>query len=165
MTQLVYAATDFLLNQPSVTSLVGENDIGFWIFANTPYATIENTGKAMVVLTVTNGWGANEHNTARFPTLNVDIWADPTRHPDRSVAEQDADVKVEEVYKAIDKFFHLVNASLPGGASVMWGTPEQIATRTGVRINSSSRVNEPEISPALNDDGALIARIRYNVSI
>lgn len=166
MTQLVYAARNWLAQQPSVTSLLGVDELGDpMIYANRPEATIENTGSAMVVLTVEGGWGSNQHNDARFPVLTVDIWADPTRNPDKSVKRQDADLKVEAVYKAIDKFLHLTHASTPGGGSVIWGTEEQVENKTGVRIISSVRDNEPDIRPAIDDQGALIGIVRYNISI
>lgn len=135
------------------------------IYANRPEATIENTGSVMIVLTVESGWGANQHNTARFPTLIVDIWADPTRNPDKSVRRQDADLKLEAVYKAIDSFLHLVHAASPGGGSVIWGTESEVENRTGLRIISSSRDNEPDIRSAIDDQGALIGTVRYSVSI
>lgn len=166
MTKLVYAARNFLVQQPSVTSLVGVDDLGDpMIYANQPEATIENTQTSMIVLTSPGGWGANDHNTARFPILYVDIWSDPTRNSDLSVRRKDADLKLEKVYEAVDKFFHRVSNSEPGGLSVMWGTAEELETRTGLRIISSTRQGEPDISPAFDNEGALVGRIRYNVSI
>jgi len=166
MTKLVYAARNFLVQQSSVTDLLGIDDLGDpMIYANQPEATIENTGTSMIVITSTTGWGANAHNTARFPTLFVDIWSDPTRNPDNSVKRKDADLKLEKVYEAVDKFLHRVSNSEPGGRSVMWGTATELANRTGLRIISSVRKGEPEINPAFNDEGALIGRIRYDVTI
>lgn len=166
MTQLAYAVRNMLVQHPSVTSLLGIDELGDpMIYANQPEATVENTGKCLVVVRTDGGWGANDHNTARFPTLAVDIWADPTRNPDRSVQKQDASLKAEAVYKAIDKLLHLVNASLPGGGSVFWGTEAQILAKTGLRITSSSRNNEPDERPAFDDQGAVIWQVRYNVSI
>lgn len=165
MSKLVYAAVNYLLQKSDVTSLLGSDDLGPWLFANQPEATIENTGDVMVVITSTNGWGANDHNTARFPVLTIDIWADPTRNPDRSVKRKDADLKIEAVFLAIDKYLHLTNKSVPGGASVMWGTATEIANRTGQRIIESSRQNEPELSPAFDDEGALMGRFSYNAQI
>lgn len=166
MTKLVYAAVNFLVQHPSVTSLVGVDDLGDpMIYANRPEATIENTQTSMIVITSDSGWGANDHNTARFPILYVDIWSDPTRNPDNSVRRKDADLKIEDVYEAVDKLLHRVNNSEPGGKSIMWGTEEELEARTGVRIISSTRQNEPDIRPAFDDEGALIGRIRYDVSI
>lgn len=166
MTQLSLAARNFLVQQPSVTSLLGVDDLGdFMIYDSRPEATIENTGKSMIVISTENGWGANNHNTARFPTLVVDIWTDPTRNSDNSVKRQDAILKAEAVYLAVDKFLHLVDASVPGGGAVFWGTATQVAQKTGVRITSSVRTNEPDYRPAIDDQGAVVATIRYDVSI
>ena len=166
MTQLVYAVANYLASQPSVTELVGVDDLGDpMIYANRPEATIENTQTSMIVVTSTEGWGANDHNTARFPVLVIDIWSDPTRNDNLTVRQKDADLKIEAVYKAVDKFLHRVHNSEPGGVSVMWGTQEQISTRTGLRIISSSRQNEPDLRPAFNDEGAMMGSIRYHVTI
>lgn len=166
MTKLAYAARNFLAQQSSVTSLVGtDTQVGEWLFVNVPEATVENSSTCLVVIYTEDGWGANQHNTARFPTLVIDIWADPTRNPDRSVRWRDADLKAEAVYLAIDKHLHRVSNSEPGGASVIWGTAEEIANKTGVRIISSSRVNEPSSRPAFDDQGAVIWTVRYDVSI
>src|SRR5690606_35499722 len=121
--------------------------------------------KAMVVIFTDGGWGANNQNTARFPRLFVDIWANPTRNPDKSVQMKDADLKIESVYLAIDKYLHLVDTSLPNGLSVMWGTATEISNRTGVRIINSSRQGEPVLSPAFGDEGALMGRVEYHVQI
>lgn len=165
MTQLAYAAVNYLLQQADVTSLVGSDELGPWIHANRPEALVENSETVLVVISVENGWGANQHNTARFPTLVVDIWADPTRNAGMDVARYDAELKAEAVYKAIDKHFHRVDNSVPGGGGVYWGTATQIADKTGVRINSSSRENEPNYLPAFDGGGACVATVRYNVSI
>lgn len=165
MSKLAYAARNLLVQKSSVTALLGSDELGPWIFVNQPEATIENTGEVMVVIYTEGGWGANDHNTARFPVLIVDIWADPTRHSDNSVRRKDADLKIEEVYLAIDKFLHLVNKSQPGGSAVVWGTASEIANKTGVRIVESARQNEPSLSPAFDNEGALMGRVRYNVQI
>jgi hypothetical protein len=166
MTKLALAARNLLVQQPTVTSLVGVDDLGDpMIYMNRPEATIENTGTSMIVLYTEDGWGANNHNTARFPTLVVDIWSDPTRNPDKSIKWQDAGLKAEAVYLAVDKFLHLVDASVPGGGAVFWGTPTEVAQKTGVRVVSSSRTNEPSGRPAFDDQGAVLWTVRYDVSI
>jgi len=166
MTQLAYAARNLLAQFPSVTSLLGVDELDDpMLYPNRPEATVENTGKCLVVIRVDGGWGANQHNTARFPTLVVDIWADPTRNSDGSVQMQDASLKAEAVFKAIDKILHQVNNSLPGGGAIYWGTLTQITNKTGVRITSSSRTNDPDERPAFDDQGAVIWQVRYNVSI
>lgn len=166
MTALAVAARNYLAQQSDVTSLLGSDAIfPSWIFVDTPEVNIESTSKAMLVVSVVDGWaGSNDHNTARFPRLLIDIWVDPTRNPDKSVREKDASVRAEAIYKAIDKHLHVVHASLPGGASIVWGTPMQILDKTGVRIVSSKRDAEPSYSPAFDDQGAVLATVRYNVT-
>jgi hypothetical protein len=166
MTKLVYAVRNMLVQHTEVTSLLGIDDLDDpMIYAYSPEATIENTGKSMIVINVESGWGANDHNTARFPTLVIDIWSDPTRNADLSVQKKDASLKAEAVYEAIDKLLHLVDKSVPGGGAVYWGTATEIANKTGIRINSSARQNEPMERPAFDNQGAVVWTVRYDVSI
>jgi len=157
MTLLAYAARKFLAQQSDVTSLLGVDELGDpMIYVNHPGATIENTQNSMIVLTVFDGWGANNHNDARFPVLTVDIWSDPTRNSDGSVRRKDADLKIEAVYKAVDRHLHQVSNSLPNGDYIFWDDE---------RIISSSRQNEPSLRPAFDDEGAMMGTINYNVTI
>lgn len=165
MTRLAYAARNFLLTQPSVTELVGADANGPWIFSNRPEATVENSETSLIVVSSTGGWGANQHNEGHFPTLIVDIWSDPSRGAMNAVVSQDAEDKAEAVYLALDKFFHMVDNSAEDGGSVFWGTAEQITNKTGLRIISSTRVGEPDYRPAIDDQGGVVATIRYDVSI
>lgn len=164
---LSLAARNYLASQPSVTSLVGSDSTwGPWIFEDRPRLIVENTGKCLIVVTKDGSWAsANDYNTARFPRLIIDIWADPTRNADGSLRKEDAKAKIEAVYKAVDKCLHLVNKSLPGGISVMWGTSAQVANRTGIRIDASTRSGEPEYSPTFGNEGGYMGRVVYNVSI
>ena len=167
MTSLALAARNYLAEKSDLTALLGSNGLfPTWIFVDSPEENIETTGKAMVVISVLDGWaGANEHNTARFPRLTVDIWVDPTRNPDGSVRKKDAKIRAEAIYKVIDKYLHLVSKSLPDGSSIFWGTPAQIADKTGTRVVSSVRDGEPSYSPAFDDQGAYMATLRYNVTV
>lgn len=166
MSKLAYAVQNFLLQHSAVTDLLLVDSLGDpAIYVNSPEATIENTGKSMVVINTETGWGANPHNTARFPTIVIDIWSDPTRNPDKSVKRKDADLKAEDIYLAVDKLLHLVDASIPGGGAVYWGTPSQVEQKTGVRVISSSRQNEPSERPAFDNQGAVVWTVRYDVSI
>lgn len=166
MSTLTYAARNFLVQFPEITQLLAVDSLGDpMIYPNRPESTVENTQKCMIVITSTEGWGSNDHNTARFPILVVDIWADPTRNPDMSVKMKDSDLKIEAVYAAVDRRLHRVDGGQPGGGSIFWGTPSEIAAKTGVRIISSKRQNEPDIQPAFDSEGALMGRVRYYVTI
>lgn len=173
MTSLTKAARNFLAQKLSVTTLLGDGSVDdadadwdTWIFMDSPEINIEGTGKAMIVLSVEGGWaGANIHNTARFPQLYVDVWVDPTRNLDGSVAIKDAKMRVEEILNAVDDFLHMVNNSTPDGKFVFWGTSSEIANRTGKLIISSVRNGEPTYRQAFDDQGAWMGTVRYNIEI
>lgn len=167
MTALSLAARNYLAAQPDVIALLGgDTTWSTWIFEDSPRVLVENSGSVMIVVSEDGGWaGANEYNTARFPRLLIDIWADPTRNPDGSVRKKDAKKKIDAVYKAVDKCLHLVHKSLPGGLSIQWGTAEQMAERTGLRIDGSVRSGEPSYDPTFDNEGGYMARVVYNVSI
>ena len=167
MTSLALAARNFLAQQSSVTSLLGSDPLwSTWIFTDSPQALVENSGTCLIVISEEGGWaGANDYNTARFPRLQLDIWADPTRNPDGSVQKLDAKLKIEAVYKSVDKYLHLVDNSLPGGVFHRWGTAAQIAGGTAHRIISSKRSGEPNYSPTFDNKGGQMARLYYNVEV
>lgn len=167
MTAVSLAARNYLAQKVNVTSLLGSSDLwSTWIFDSKPEELVEQTGKALVVLSVTDGWaGANDHNTASFPRLTVDIWVDPTRNVDGSVKQKDAEIKAEKIYKMIDTYLHMVHPSTPAGLSIYWGTATEIANRTGVRVISSKREAEPIYRPAFDAEGACVATVRYNLTV
>lgn len=167
MTTLAYAARNFLAQQSSVTSLLGDDALwDTWIFVDAPQALVEKSQTCLIVITEENGWAnANDYNTARFPRLQLDIWADPTRNADGSVQKKDAKLKIEAVYNAVDKYLHLVDNSLPSGAFHKWGTAAQIANGTAKRIVSSKRSGEPSYSATFDNTGGYMARLYYNVEV
>lgn len=168
MSVLAHAAQNMLAQKSSVTSLLGSNAIwSTWIFVDSPNAMVENTQSCLVVISQNGSWAnANDHNTARFPQLIVDVWADPTRNSDGSVKKPDAKNKVVRVFDQIDKYLHLVNKSNPDGSSIVWGTASEIANKTGVRISDSVRASgDIEFSPTFDNKGGWMGRMYYNISV
>lgn len=168
MSDLTLAARNYLAQQPSVTSLLGSDTLwDTWIFADEPYALVENSQSVLIVITQEGGWASpNMHNTMQFPRLLIDIWADPTRNPaTNAVRVKDAKIKINAVYNAVDKFLHTVNLDVPGGGSIYWGTATQIFEKTGSRIQGSQRLGEPEFSPVMDGNGAYMGRVIYGVTI
>lgn len=146
MTNLALATRNMLAQQPSVRGLgvLGRSTkwSDGWIFADKPFVVIENTGRALIVITQAGSWQtSNPHNTMKFPRIRVDVWADPDRNPDKTPKEYDADDKIQEVFKHIDSFLHTVNLDEPGGKTRIWGTASEVATKSGVTILSSQRLD------------------------
>lgn len=168
MSDLALDTRNFLAGDAQLTALLG-SDLTWttWMFTEVPYVLIENSSSALVVITQSGGWAApNAHNTMSFPRLVVDIWADPTRsRPSNAVQIQDAKQKINTIHKAIFKNLHTVSKQNSVGGSIIWGTPAQIADKSGTRIQGSQLLGEPEFSPVGDGSGAFMGRIYYGVTI
>ena len=167
MTVLSLAARNFLVQDTGLTGLLAESPtLGPWIFDSEPVgARFEQNSKCLIVISEENTWTSpNEHNTLRFPRLFVDIWADPDRNPDKSVRISNAKTKIGAIQAFIDKHMHLVDPGTPQGMPFIWGTPDQIANKTGVVIVASERRDGPEFSPIANAQGAWMGRLTYGIT-
>lgn len=117
---LVSSARDKLLTALTaaglVGSVVGKDTTGVWasgwVFSDSgnnlaPSRDPLGTGKVAVVLSSRTSWSSNMHNTARFPVLQVLVYADPTRQAGSvSRAAEDADLKAKAVARVVRKTFH-----------------------------------------------------------
>lgn len=167
MAQLAYDVRNYLAQQKDLTDLLASSpNWGTWIYADKPLGKIENTGKALVVISE-NGSSdsSNSHNTLAFPRLYVDVWADPTRNPDGSVRQQDADIKIGKIHKLLSKYLHLVDNGTRQGMPICWGNQAQMLTYTGSLINSSQRDGEPTYYDVADGNGARMGSVTYSVSV
>lgn len=177
MSALSLAATRLLLQDDAVLALVGNSDddgLGPWIADQTPFFLIENSQRVGVVINEADEWDApNPHNSQQFPRLQVDIWADPTRNWDNSVARYDADDKIDAVQRLIEVHFHTKNLDVPSDAPEwwgavgyprVWGNAEQIAHRSGITIFGSERQVGTLTSPIADVEGGRMRRLRYGVN-
>lgn len=167
MTPLTLAMRNELARDPEMRALLGSSPKwDTWIFVDQPEVKIENTQKCLIVLDVYEPWASqNLHNTMEFPTVIVDVWADPTRNPDNSVKVDDAELKIDRINKVLKKHFHTANLSRPGGGFLQWGTQEQIDSGTGVWVNGSHTLDGPRYSEVANVPGVSVASYRFAVNL
>lgn len=168
MTTLSLGARNMLIQDAPLTALLGKSaSWTSWIFDQKPVnVKVEGTSRCLVVINEGRPWTSpNGHNTMRFPTLVVDIWADPTRNADKSVKFWDSTTKIETIQKELDRLLHLIDPSTPDGMPRMWGTAAQVAARTGVVIAECKRASGPEITPIRDSDGSLMGKLTYNVNL
>ena len=168
MTSLSLAARNYLAQDPELRALLGRSQSwDTWIFDTKPVGVrIENTSRCMIVINEDGTWAArNEHNTLRFPRLQVDIWADPTRNSDGSVQVYDASDKIERIAKVLDKHLHLTDPGTSMGMPYIWGTAEEISSKTGVVIAGSHHREGPSLSDVRDTDGTLMGRLVYGVNV
>lgn len=99
-----------------IGTLIGKDATGDpfsdgWIFAGAdqegrPYRDPAATGKCAVVLTEAAPWGTNAHNTARMPSLQVQIYCDPSRDANGNIAARDERLKCRKIAKTVHRCFH-----------------------------------------------------------
>ena len=166
MTSLSLAARNLLAHQPEVTALLPSSaSWDTWIASEEPVGmAIENTSKCMIVISEGAPWTSpNEHNTLRFPTLLVDIWADPSRNPDKSVKRQDAKDKIVKISTQVNRHMHRVDSGSAAGGMIFWGSAVEIAAKMGVPIFSSVLARGPQFEPVQDSTGSWMGRYVYNI--
>lgn len=168
MTALSLAVQRTLARDTELTSLLAKSAIlGPWVFDEKPTgAKIERTQKCLIVINEGPQWTSpNTHNTLKFPTLLVDIWADPTRNPDGSVQLEDAKAKIEAIQKQVDRVLNLIDSGTPAGGLWIFGTEAQVTSKTGVAVSESKRSSGPEYAEVTDSEGSWMGRLTYNVQL
>lgn len=154
----------YLQNSPIIQSMVLEPYIGVddawvngWIFDSDLQVRIENTQRCAIVISYGGGWSSPlDGNTAHFPIATVDIWADPTRKSDNSVAMDDAKYKCFAIHAAVYQALHLSeHQPLTGG---------QVIYFNQTRVTSSELLGEPALSWVTDGNGARMLRANYAIS-
>ena len=149
---LVAGCVRYLLDLPTVVATLGVTPSGTpWLFQHTLFVEVEGTSSTAAVIGYAGGWsGGNEHNTARFPRLSLDLWADPLRDPQKNVTEPgEVRRRLQRVFEVFDRTLHR-----PQGGVQWWGD---------VRTLSSSRLAEPAVYPVPDGNGLLRAQTFYAV--
>lgn len=100
---------------------------------------VDGTGLRAIVLRYGSGWAARDPiNTAEFPTLLVDFWADASRDPDGNMIIDDAISNALAMNRALKPHIH-------GLRDEWWGAG---GTSPGLRIISAHSWGEPIIETA-----------------
>jgi hypothetical protein len=150
MTDYVLAARRYLAAQAPVRAVLGSDALwDTWLFQMKLQATLEGSESVACVLSPGGNWTTpNEHNTARFPRLRVEFFADPTRDAARNVVTASTWAKLSAAYDAIDPYLHWM------GGEQMWGD---------VRVIGSKRLGELDYSPVQDGDGGGYAVVYYGL--
>lgn len=128
-----------------------------WIFKWEPRRSVEGTGLASVVVTKGRTWaGANAHNTLRFPSIQIEVYADQARDTAEAPAFRDAQSRAEDVWAVIDPVLHR-----PDGGSLLWGDGDGL-----LRVVSSKRSSgEPDLAAVPETDGVWRLLMSYAVEL
>ena len=168
MTTISLAATNLLAQDYTLSTLLGRSQsYPIWVCDEEPVnIKVEGTSRCLIVVNEEGTWTSpNEHNTMRFPRLQVDIWADPTRNEDKSVRFHDAKTKIMAIQEVVDSYFHMVDPSGPEGLPRFWGTLDEILSHTGVMVVGSHRLTGPEFFPIRDGDGGFMGRSTYGLNV
>ncbi len=125
------AATD------EVVEMVGASESWpVWVFQWRLREKVEGTGGRGVVLSRPRPWAIpNAWNTAEFPQLQVDVYADVTRDTDGRALKDDAEARALELSAVIRRVLHV-----PQGGQMSWGNDDGT-----VRVVSSVAGADPQI--------------------
>ena len=168
MTTLSLNVRNQLARRQSLTDLLGSSrSWSTWIFDQKPVGVkIEGTSRCMIVVNEFRPYTSpNPHNTMTFPQITIDIWADPTRNPDKSVKTWDADTKIEAIVKEVKAVMHTVDLGASNGSLIIWGTAPQVAQKTGSIIAGSTLRDGPDYSDVKDSEGSRMGRLLFDVNV
>jgi len=185
VSKLSLAARNMLVQTPEVQSLVSSGLIASdsewdngWVFDNyiIPRALDDKSYTTAVVVSERVWQDPNPHNTMKFPLLEVDIWAAPTRDSSGSIIERDADDLIEEVMAGIMPYFHAIDRGVPGrsgdphisymgspGEVRYWGTEDEILNHTGVPIFDSTHISTEDFRDVEGGNGVRYRSYRFGI--
>ncbi len=148
---LVAAAVRHLNTKPNITTLLGSSpNYKSFIFQWKSYEQWDGTGKAAIVLSQRPWEAPGQYHTRHHWRLQVEIFSDVSRKPDHNPAAQDATDKALSIFEVVDKEFHRVD----GGFYL-----------DTLRIHSSERLSEPDISDVPLSDYGVRALVSYGAII
>lgn len=168
MTKLSLAARNLLAQDTDLRALVGHDSVWTdgWIFDQTNQnVTVENSQTCMIVCNEVAPWTAsNNYSTQRFPTLRVDIWADPQRNANNSVYIDDTQDKIMAIFYILQKYFHTVDMTYGTGNMIYWGTEDEISSMTGVPIFGSQHMSGPSFQPIEDGNGGQMSSFSWGIN-
>lgn len=152
-----------LMAVPGVTDALGSSDgqefAGVWLFVRELQVVVEGSGSAAAVIREEGAWARpNGHNTARFPRLSLEIFADSSRDLSTGrVVRRDAEHRARAVWERFDPIFHRVT-----GFSEIWGST---ATDPGMRVWGSQLMSLPDIYDINDWEGGKRLQCHYGLSV
>lgn len=136
---------------------VGGPFAGGWLSQSTtnemaPATNPQGSGKASVVLAEREGWTTpNPHNTSRFPSLWLVVYADCSRDAGLLPTSFDGRDRAMRIFQALDPIFHDV-----ANRDHDWPL--------SFRVNSCVRLADPVMTDVLLGDYTVQLIARYGVS-
>lgn len=144
-TDVALAARRHLVSLPGVREVLGPASSTVetsWIFVRDLATIVEGTGLAAVVLSAAGGWARpNSHNSAQFPRLVVEVYADSSREANLEVTRPDAESRARYVWAVLERELHRTYAFVE-----VWGAvPDASPPDPGLRVWGSQALHVPEV--------------------
>jgi hypothetical protein len=160
-TDLAVAAHRMLSAVPGVIGALGSSSfgspVGVWLFVRELQVVVEGSGQAAAVLREEGAWNRpNQHNTARFPRLSVEIFADSSRDATGAISRQDAEPRARIVWKQFQTVLHRVS-----GFSEVWG---RTSDDPGLRVWGSQLMSSPEVYQVNDWDGGVRLQAHFGLN-
>lgn len=128
-----------------------------WLFLRELAAVIEGSGQAGALVATDGPWSRpNQHNTARFPRVRLEIHADPTRE-NGVITQRDAESRAFHVWEPFDDELHRVT-----GFSELWGVQEG---DPGLRVWGAQRLSYPEVFSVQDWEGGARLVCYYGLNV
>lgn len=105
---------------------------------------VEGSGDRVVQVLLGPAWATTRTNSAQFPILHVNVWADCARDLDGRPVRDDADQRAYQLWESVDPLFHDTG-------------------RNWESVISSYRASGPALTIVPNSDGAVLLTARYEV--
>lgn len=159
---LAVAAHRKLVTVPGIVSSLGSSSavgpVGVWLFVQELQAVVEGSGRVAAVLREDGAWARpNQHNTARFPRLSVEIYADSSRDATGAIVRRDAANRARVVWERFQEVLHRVD-----GFSEIWGSTQ---TDPGMRVWGSQLMSLPDVDDVPDWDGGKRLQCHYGLNI
>lgn len=129
----------YLLGFNEITSLLGTSDSGTpFLYNGGIYHTMAGTQSVAVVVKDGTSWASpNTSNTAEFPRIQIEVWADPPRDEEGQVTQPtEARTRAYAVYEQINGRLHLPFSRIINfGSVIAFGS---------IRLGQPSWIQSPE---------------------
>lgn len=157
---VVAATRKYLAQQAAVSATLGSDSVwDLWLFQDKLLTRVESSGKIACVLKQKGSWTApNTHNTARFPRLITEFYADPDRDSKNNVVTPlSAKDRILTAHEVIDSYLHNVS-----GKAQWWPS---LGAPGACRVFASARQGELDWFDVPDGDGVLQGTVSYALSL
>lgn len=136
----------------------GSSEASTWLFTSELACVVEGTSSVAAVVSVAGSWARpNAHNTAQFPRVKLELFADATRDGSGLVVRRDAEARAWAAWEPFNRDLHR-----PIGFEDFWGRTD---TDSGLRVHGSLLLSHPDVYDVPDWDGGKRLVCHYGLSV